>query len=181
MQPRGLTLFEVLVAMFLFLIGVVGVLSAMPVGVRSAQSVILQDAAVHLSRSKFSEFRRDRVNPPVDLAEGSPYMNNWQEPLNSNNWHDFASGPGDTYQYFDSIDQYEWKVDQDQLLKPVGVSASGTPAPPTGFNFPAHGSGADCGVFKVVIAIRRKSSSQEFRFVQYMTDYNRVLPVDKNP
>jgi len=181
MRQRGLTLFEVLIAMFIFLVGIVGVLSAMPVGVRSAQSVILQDAGIHLSRSKFSEFRRDRVDPIVDLVEGSAYMTSWQEPLNGNNWHDFAAAAGQTYQYFDSIEQYEWKVDQAQLVKPVGVSTAGNPAPPAGFNFPAHGSGAAAGVYKVVISVRRKSTSQEFRFVQYMTDYNRVAPLDKSP
>jgi hypothetical protein len=181
MRFSGMTLFEVLIAMFVFLIGVVGVLSAMPVGVHTAQTVILQDAAIHLSRSKFTEFRRDRVNPPIDLKEGSAYLTSWQEPVNVNNWHDFASGAGQTYQYFDSIEQYEWKVDQDQLLKPIGISAAGNPAPPAGFNFPAHGSGTAAGVYKVVICVRRKSTSQEFRFVQYMADYNRVLPVDKAP
>jgi len=181
MRRTGLTLFEVLIAMFLFLIGVVGVLSAMPVGVRSAQTVILQDAAIHLTRSKFSEFRRDRVNPGVDLVEGSPYMTNWQEPTNANGWHDFAAGPGQTYQYFDSIEQYEWKVDQAELAKPVGLSGAGTPAPPSGFSFPAHGGGTDVGVRKVVVVVRRKSTSQEYRFVQYMTDYGRVAPLDKAP
>jgi hypothetical protein len=183
---HGMTLFEVLIAMFIFMVGIVGVLAALPTGVTSAEWVIFQDAAIHLSRSKFSEFRRDRINPPVDLKEASAYMVNWQEPPNGSpdNFHDFNSKPGSTYQYFDDINRYEWKVDQDPLIKSVNIGDAGaTPTPPADYEvpLPAGVNGTDIGLWRVVLTIRQKGTSRELEFTQYMTDYNRVAPVDPTP
>src|SRR5471030_2484590 len=88
----GLTLLEVMIAMFIFLVGIVGVLAAMPTAVSSATAVIFQDCAIHLSHSKFAEFRRDRADPAVDLQPSSggylpngsgPYTPGKQEPYNA--------------------------------------------------------------------------------------------------
>ena len=156
--PRGLTLIEVMIAMFVVLVGIVGVLAALPVGVNSAESVFLQDSAIHLIHSKFAEFRRDRVHPGVDLMDGSSYMTAFQEPLNTDpggNWHDFASGPGATYENFEDIAFYAWKVE----VVPVGNSG----------NAPVHAAGSPLpGLFKVTITVHTKGSKKEFRFTQYM-------------
>jgi Tfp pilus assembly protein PilV len=183
---HGMTLFEVLIAMFIFMVGIVGVLAALPTGVTSAEWVIFQDAAIHLSRSKFSEFRRDRINPPIDLKEASTYMVNCQEPPNgsADKFHDFDSKPGSTYQYFDDITRYEWKVVQDPLTKSVGIGAAGAiPTPPADYQVPLLPgvNGTDIGLWHVTIIIRQKGTSRELEFTQYMTDYNRVSPVDPTP
>src|SRR5262249_45172953 len=136
---RGLTLVETLIAMFIFLIGIVGVLAAMPTGVNSAIWVIFQDAAIHLAHSKFAEFRRDRVDPAVDLvASGSGYLPNSagpgvpgaQEGFNNEGdpWRDFAHSPGDTYQYFDDIWKYEWKIE----VSDVDAGSGTSPVAPAG-------------------------------------------------
>jgi hypothetical protein len=179
-----MTLFEVMVAMFIFLVGIVGVLAALPTGVTSGEWVIFQDAAIHLSRSKFSEFRRDRANPSVDLVEGSSYMTKWQEPINSSGeFHDFNSAAGSTYQYFDDVWRYEWKVDQTILGKPVLLTNSGAvPLPQPNCMAPVHtGGGTDVGLSRVVLVIRQKGTQRELQFTEYMTDYGRVAPVDPIP
>ena len=169
----GLTLLEVLIAMFIFLIGIVGILAALPTGISSAQTVILQDAAIHLAHSKFAEFRRDRVDPLVDLPEGSAYMAARQEPVNasaSGPWHDFAHGAGDTYEYFDDIDHYEWRVDPTRF-KQVGVAADGMT--------PVEGGGRTLSkLARVAIVVHLKNTKKEFIFSQYMYAAGRVLPVD---
>src|SRR6185503_16065029 len=101
---RGVTMMEVLIALFIFMVGIVGVLAAIPTGVNSAEWVIFQDAGIHLAHSKFTEFRRDRADPFVDLVDGSSYMPGTiggantpgvQENKNGNpgNWRDFAHAP----------------------------------------------------------------------------------------
>ena len=47
-RARGMTLMEVLIALFIFMVGIVGVLAALPTGVNAATWVIFQDAAIHL-------------------------------------------------------------------------------------------------------------------------------------
>src|SRR5579884_3781254 len=142
-RTRGLTLVELLIAMFLFLVGIIGVLAAFPTGVDSALFVVLQDASIHLAHSKFAEFRRDRIDPAVDLVPDGPngylptggtYTAGKQEPCNESGapWRDFASGPGQPYEYFDDITKYEWRVE----TSPVAASATASPAPPAGFYFP---------------------------------------------
>jgi prepilin-type N-terminal cleavage/methylation domain-containing protein len=165
-SSRGLTLIEVLIAMFVFLIGIVGVMAAMPVGIDSASLVIFQDASIHLSASKFAEFRRDAVDPAADLADGSSYMNAHQEPLNSggNGYRDFAHTPGATYEYFDSIERYEWKVDQ-AMLKPVGVGVDDL-----GRTGPVENAGTPLPVTRVTIDMHLKGSTRHFRFTQYMVN-----------
>jgi len=158
-RTRGLTMMEVLFAIFVMLIGLVGVLAALPTGISSAQWVIFQDASINLSASKFSEIRRDRINPSA--IDGS------YEPLNgsSGGWHDFAHGPGDTYENFDDIAQYEWKVDETRSTG-IGSAAGG----PNGYMAPAKGA-AQAGLMQVTLAIHRKGTSRSFRFTQFMLPY----------
>lgn len=172
---RGITLLEVIIAMFIFLVGIVGVLAAMPSGVDAAIWVIFQDASLNLAHSKFSEFRRDRVNPSVDLVDGSAYMGASQEPPNAsgknpagNSWHDFAHDPGNTYQYFDDISRYEWSVDKlDQICQGNGPG----PVAPAGVFFPDN-TGTPLNLTKVSIIIRMKGTTREMRFTQYMFPYD---------
>jgi len=176
---RGLTLLELLMAIFIFMVGIMGVLMALPTGTNAASWVIFQDAAIHLSQSKFAEFRRDRVDPSVDLADGSGYMNGIgttasgkpagkQEPLKGNGWRDFAhTNPTDTYYHFDDITRYEWKVDQ-SVLKSVGAGAAGAPA---GHLAPQFGGGNALDLYSVTIVVHMKGTTREFRYTQYMLKY----------
>lgn len=178
-----MTLIEVIIAMFILLVGVIGVMMAVPTGVSTASWVIFHDAAMHLSASKFSEFRRDRVNPLMDLVDGSTYMNGGalasgrpsgsQEVPNGNigGWRDFAhASSDDTYYYFDDIERYEWKVDQSALLS-VG------PAAPTAANAgvvygPQVPSATELNVRQVTVAIHLKGTIKELRFTEYMFSYD---------
>lgn len=155
--PRGLTLIECMLAMFIFMIGIVGVLAALPMGVNSATQVVMQDAAIHLAHSKFSEFRRDRVDP---AGLGSA-------------WQDFAHAPGDPYQYFDDIDQYQWMVDPPQSVGAVAAPGTGV-APATNLYDPAIGAGAGVpGLWLIGIHVRKKGNAyREFVFRQYMYGYD---------
>jgi prepilin-type N-terminal cleavage/methylation domain-containing protein len=170
---RGMTMMELLIALFIFLIGVVGLVAAMPTGVNSAAKVVFQDAAVHLSRSKFAEFRRDRVNPRVDLKDGADYMDAASSPPrrqeltngNAGGWRDFAHSPGDTYEHFDDIDRYQWRIDQNALLM-VGLDT-------TASNVPKVNSGTDQGLTRVVLIISQKGTKNEYRFTQYMYSYEK--------
>jgi prepilin-type N-terminal cleavage/methylation domain-containing protein len=178
-NARGLTLLEVMIAMFIFLVGIVGVLAAMPTGINSATWVIFQDAAIHLSHSKFAEFRRDRVDPAIDLApSGGGYLPSssggftpgQQEPINENGapWRDFASAPGQTYQYFDDIARYEWRVE----TADIDNGTVGSPATPPNFFFPVAASSATALALKrVSIVIRMKRTTREMKFTQYMYAY----------
>lgn len=167
----GMTMMELLIALFIFLVGVVGLVAAMPTGVNSAQKVVFQDAAVHLSRSKFAEFRRDRVNPRTDLVDGAAYMSGpptgRQEPMNGNpgGWRDFAHAPGDTYTDFDDIDRYQWRVDQG-ALQVVGLDTGAN-------NVPKVNGGTDQGLTRVVLVIALKGTKVEYRFTQYMYSYEK--------
>lgn len=183
-RRRGVTLMEVLIALFIFMVGIVGVLAAVPTGVNSAEWVIFQDAAIHLAHSKFSEFRRDRADPFVDLADGSAYMPNTvggtntlgaQENKNGNpaNWRDFGHAPGEAYYYFDDIERYEWKLELEEVqaagyasVQPAGVTAPNGP-----HLAPSVGGGANVGVQRVTVIVRMKGTSRELRFTQFMTPY----------
>lgn len=176
---RGLTLIEILIALFVLLIGVMGILAAMPTGIDSAQKVIFLDASVHLSRSKFAELRRDRVNPRVDLADGSGYMDaatvppRGQEPKNGNagGWRDFAHAAGDAYEYFDDIERYQWLVDQDEL-RSVGLDGNAVPTLPNNAPYvPVVNAGTDIGLTRVTIVINLKGTKKEQRFTQYLYSY----------
>jgi len=171
-QPRGMTMIELLIALFIFLVGVVGLVAAMPTGVNSAQKVVFQDAAVHLSRSKFAEFRRDRVNPRVELVDGAPYMDGTpparrQELKNGNagGWRDFAHDPGGTYEHFDDIDRYQWRIEQ-PALQLVGLDTGAN-------NVPKVNAGLDQGLTRVIFVIGRKGTKNEYRFTQYMYSYEK--------
>jgi len=178
-RSRGLTLLELLVALFIFMVGVLGVMMAIPAGANSASWVVFQDAAIHLAQSKFSEFRRDRVNPEVDLFDGSSYLGGSgtlangraagkQEPLASG-WRGFAHAtPDDTYFYFDDIERYEWKIDQ-TTRRTIGAGAGSAPV---GFQAPQYNGGDLIGLTQVTVVVRLKNTSKEFRFTQYMTAYD---------
>ncbi|HYF51761.1 MAG TPA: prepilin-type N-terminal cleavage/methylation domain-containing protein [Planctomycetota bacterium] len=165
-QPHGLTLLEVMLALFIFVVGIVGVLAAIPTGVRSAEQVILQDASIHLAHSKFAQFRRDRVDPLVDLISGSAYMTNKQEPLNSSgDCRDFKLGFD--VDNFDDIQRYEWKVE----VKPVKGKDAGIAAAP-GHLAPSDTAGtAMMQLASVQVTVRQKGTDDEFTFTQYMFSY----------
>ena len=180
-RPKGLTLLEVLIAMFIFLVGIVGVLAAMPTGINSALWVIFQDSAINLSHSKFSEFRRDRVDPAVDLiataggylptASGAPIPGK-QEGYNTTGapWRDFAHDPGDAYQYYDNIENYEWMVDVADVDN--GAPPGSDPQPPPGYLYPVNSAGASSiGLKKVTITVRMKHTTRQMKFSQLMFAY----------
>jgi len=186
LRPRGLTLLEVIIAMFIFLIGIVGVLAAMPTGINSATWVIFQDSAIHLAHSKFAEFRRDRVDPAVDLKPSAggylptntPYVAGKQEPFNTDGdpWRDFAhsSVTGDPYQYFEDIDRYEWSVDATQAVD-NGKGVAGDVPVPANFYFPANtGTTSLIQLYRVDINIRMKGTTRQMRFTQYMYSYGQL-------
>ena len=172
---RGLTLIEVMIAMFIFLVGILGVLAALPSGVNAAHFVMFQDAAIHLSRSKFAEFRRDRVDPRVDLLDGAPYVDGGSTPPriqeikngNAGGWRDFAHGPGDVYENFDDIEHYQWLIDQDDIKKSVSVDVSKNNIPSTTV------AGPELSVTPVTIVVQMKGSKREMRFTQYMYSYGK--------
>jgi len=193
-RARGLTLMEVLIAMFIFLVGIVGVLSAIPAGVSTAENVILMDCSIHLAHSKFSEFRRDRVNPVIDLVDGSAYMIAKQGPLATRPdgsahpdqtdsdvgthgvWRDFAYvNATDTYHWFDEIQRYDWRVDQDILNNKIPGKGQADNGPntscPPGFYHPVMG-GQDIGLRSIQISVRLKGSARMFQFTQYMYAYD---------
>jgi type II secretory pathway pseudopilin PulG len=165
-----MTLLEVLIALFIFMIGIVGVLAALPTGVTSAQLVIFQDAAIQLAHSKFAEFRRDRADPATDLVNAAYLGTANASP--GGPWYDFPHAAGETYEYFDDIDRYEWKLE----LTPIGAGGGGVPAPPAGTNFPVAGN--DLNLTSVAVVVHMKGTSKEFRFTQLMYAYGRVLPYD---
>jgi prepilin-type N-terminal cleavage/methylation domain-containing protein len=167
---RGMTMIELLIALFIFLVGIVGLMAAMPTGVSTAGRVIFQDAAIHLSRSKFAEFRRDRIDARYDLVDGSLYMDpvsppRRQEPQNGNpgGWRDFAHAPGDTYENFDEIERYQWRIDQPSLVS-VGTDVGAG-------NVPKVSGGTDVGLTRVILVIALKGTTREYRFDQYMYAY----------
>ena len=168
---RGMTLVEVLLAMFILLVGIVGVVAAIPTGISSATAIVFQDASLHLAHSKFDEFARDRVDPATDLQSSSAYLNAIHGPVNSSpggNWRDFlhkriSADDGDPYEYFDDIALYEWSIQ----VTSVGAKAGG------GALTPVHGGGADIKLFRVLLTTRRKGSAREMEFNQYMCAYDK--------
>ena len=159
-RHRGVTLMEVLIALFIFMVGIVGVLAAIPTGINSAEWVIFQDAALHLSHSKFSEFRRDRADPFADLNGFTAA------------YQDFAHAAGETYFYFDDIDRYEWKLElQEVQAGDWSTQPAGTTAPTGPHLTPAAGGGASVGVQRVTVLVHMKGTTRELRFTQYMTPY----------
>lgn len=186
-RKRGLTLLEVMIAMFIFLVGIVGVLAAMPTGINSALWVVFQDASIHLAHSKFAEFRRDRVDPAVDLIAtsggylptGGVYVPGTQEPPNvgtgdGDPWRDFAHNPGDPYQYFDDIQKYEWRVEVADVDQGNG-GATAQPQAPAGFFYPTNvNTASSIGLKRVSVTIRMKGTSRELRFSQLMFAYGQL-------
>lgn len=185
--PRALTLLEVIIAMFIFLVGIVGVLAAMPTGINSAEWVIFQDCAIHLSRSKFAEFRRDRVDPDPNTGDLQPkpggylpttgtYVPGMQEPFNSDGdpWRDFAAAPGQPYQYYPDIDRYEWRVE----CQSVDGGPGTLPVAPVNFVYPINSAtptqATPICLWRVSITIRMKGTSREMRFSQYMFAYGQL-------
>lgn len=176
--PRGMTLLEVMIAMFIFLVGIVGVLAAIPAGINSAEWVIFQDASIHLAHSKFAEFRRDRADPAVDLISGSAYLVGKHGKEAAGGWHDFYYAvpadanqfDNDAYRYFDDIHRYEWRVEQKTQY--ANSASADNPQPPTGFMAPVSQPAADYGVSKITVIVHMKGTSREFRFNQYMIKYD---------
>jgi type II secretory pathway pseudopilin PulG len=189
-SSAGLTLLEVIIAMFIFLVGIVGVLAAMPTGINSATWVIFQDCAIHLAHSKFAEFRRDRIDPtpagtdnPVAHLVPTPggylpttgtYVAGNQEPFNTSGdpWRDFAHQPGQPYQYFEDIDRYEWSVSATQQVD----NGNGTGDVPLGTNFfyPTNVGNSQIGLYKVDITIRMKGTTRQMQFSQYFFSYGQL-------
>ncbi len=187
-HPRALTLLEVIIAMFIFLVGIVGVLAAMPTGVNSATWVIFQDSAIHLAHSKFTEFRRDRIDPNVDLVPTpggylpttTPYAKGKQEPYNSgtgddNPWRDFAHNPSDPYQYFEDVDRYEWKVETQPIENGVSAPTDVVSAPAGSFfPVPSKNNPSPINLVKVSVTIRMKSTTREMKFSQLFYSYGQL-------
>jgi hypothetical protein len=180
---------EVILALFVVMVGLIGVLAALPTGMSSAEMVIFQDAAIHLAESKFAEFRRDRVNPLVDLKDVSTvsnYMTVKQDTLKANGFRDFAyKTPGDPFEFFDNIERYEWQVRQD-LLTPVGAVAVAdaanvaTGAQAALMPEPKHnpsGGGVDT-LARVVVCIQLKGTQKQFTFTQYMINPGKAATSD---
>jgi prepilin-type N-terminal cleavage/methylation domain-containing protein len=170
-RRKGMTLLEVLLALFIFVVGIVGVMGAIPTGITSAQLVIFQDAAIQLAHSKFSEFRRDRADPETDLTDNTYLGAPNASP--GGPWRDFPHGVGETYEHFDDIERYEWKLE----LTPIGAGNAGTPAPPAGTKFPQPGN-SDLKLTSVAVVVHMKGTSREFRFTQLMYSYGRIAPYD---
>lgn len=181
-NTKGLTLLEVLIAMFIFLVGIVGVLAAMPTGVNSALWVIFQDSAIHLSHSKFAEFRRDRADPAIDLKPTpggylpttGAYVPGNQEPFNTSGdpWRDFAHNPGDPYQYFEDISRYEWSVDATKQVD-NGAGTGDVPAP-VGYFYPTNVPVSNIGLYRVDLNVRMRGTTRVMRFTQYMFAYGKL-------
>ncbi len=181
-RPRihmGMTLIEVLIALFIFLVGIVGVLAAIPAGVNSGMSVIFQDAAIHLAHSKFAEFRADRVDPSLlDPTNAGNVLNTYgavdaAATELGGGWRTFFSNAGETYENFDDIQRYRWKV----VVTEVGRGANGVgPADP---NAPKHPTppgltvaGAIPLLKRVTMFIHARGTAREFHFTQYMMPYD---------
>lgn len=189
-MTKGLTLLEVLIAIFIFAIGIGGVLAALPTGINSATWVIFQDSAIHLAHSKFAEFRRDRADPgngpqpnltPTAggyLPTGGSYVPGNQEPFNSTTgdgdpWRDFASKPGEPYQYFEDISRYEWKVEVSEADN--GPGSAGDAQAATGYNFPVNSNVASTiNLKRVSVTIRMKGTTRQMRFSQLMFPYGQL-------
>ncbi len=164
-RPYGFTLVEIMIALFLMLIGVVGVLAAMPTGVGEANWVVFQDAAINLAHSKFAEFRRDRMDPSqpgwqsyLDLqsiagADGfRPFL-----PPNAN-----ASNP---YYFFDDIVKYSYRVISSQQVD-VPQNVGGVPV-----NVPYAVGNPTITCYIVTIIVRMSGGTRTFQFKQLMTPY----------
>ena len=186
---KGLTLLEVMIAMFIFMVGIVGVLAAMPTGINSALWVIFQDSAINLAHSKLSEFRRDRVDPAVDLkpmaggylpSSAGHSVPGMQEGTNTSPvdadgipWRDFDHNPGDPYQYYDNITGYEWKVVVTDMAN--GSPPAGDPQPPLNYFFPINSAATSpIGLKKVSVTIRMRNTTREMRFSQLMFAYGQL-------
>ena len=179
---RGLTLMEVLIALFIFMVGIVGVVAAIPTGVTSAEWVIFQDAAIHLAHSKFAEFRRDRVNPATDLVIASAYMDTNHGTVNTTPgalWRDFYDpaltySNKDAFKYFDDINRYEWTVElADVFQQDFGAAAqAGATAPAGTYKAPSTAGGNSIGLKRVAVVVHMKGTSRNFRFTQYMYPYD---------
>jgi hypothetical protein len=174
-----MTLLEVMIAMFIFTVGILGCLAALPTGITAASIVILQDAAIHLSHSKFAEFRRDRINPAVELdpnsgsgylPAGGGYTPGKQEPINATGapWRDFAHDPSQPYEFFDDIQKYEWSVETSR----VNAMKTGNPNPAATFYCPEQIGNPSpdraLQLTRVTITVRLKGHRQQLQFTQYM-------------
>jgi type II secretory pathway pseudopilin PulG len=159
---RGMTLIEVLIAMFILFVGVLGVLAALPTGVEAASWVTLQDAAINLSSSKFAEFRRDRVDP----GQMDSYLTSTFGAADGEGYRSFPHEPGDPFEFYADIERYEWKVQTTRMgLSPRKTSSDGMRY----YYQPVTGS--DLDLWGVLVIIRQKGTQRSFRFTQYMTSW----------
>ena len=194
-REEGLTLVEVLVALFILSVGVIGVLATIPVGVDTAQTIIVQDNAVTLSQSKLGEFRRDRIVPGepglagyhafmkanYDLRKGNgSYATNICWPSCDNTyykWHKFECGEEDAYTNFADIEEYEWRIvgSKHVAIEKVAIEGSGGPgdiyyvprltATLANFN-------SSIGLYRINIEVRKIKTTKVFDFDTYMTSYD---------
>ena len=179
---RGLTLMEVLIALFIFMVGIVGVVAAIPTGVTSAEWVIFQDASIHLAHSKFAEFRRDRVSPATDLLTSSAYMDTNHGTLNTSSgaiWRDFYDPAAtysnkDAFKYFDDINHYEWTVELADVFQAAFATTAplGTTPPAGAYKAPSSTGGINIGLKRVAVVVHMKGTKRKFRFTQYMCAYD---------
>ena len=195
----GLTLMEVLVAMFIVSIGVIGVMASLPVGIDTAQQIIVQDNSINLAMSKFAEFRRDRIDPAsaglgtyhaqmliqynarhggagdkyrTDICQGRVGC------LNYYGWHDFEKLEGDPFIHFPDIEEYEWRLLRDghRAVEPQRIDGAGGAgddyyAPDLGASVDTGGV-STIGLYLVTIQVRKKKTSKVFFFKTFLTKYD---------
>ncbi|HYF51219.1 MAG TPA: prepilin-type N-terminal cleavage/methylation domain-containing protein [Planctomycetota bacterium] len=162
----GLTLIEVLLAILILLVGLVGCLAALPTGIVSADSVVFQDVSNHLAHSKLAVFRRDCIDPGVDLATGSAYLSAQHEPAAAGEWRNFSKDfDGDN---FHDIVRYQWCVE----VQSVGNQDAALATNP-GYQRPAHGTANLKRLYVVRVFIRAQGTSHETSYAQYMYSYEK--------
>jgi len=195
-REGGLTLIEVLVAMFILSIGVIGVLAALPVGIDTAQEIIIQDNSLAISQSKWGEFRRDRINPgELGLASyhaacaaaynarhgGGAYGSNVCRSGCGGSfysWHSFESDTGDAFENFADIVEYEWRLRADKHQAVENFQVVGPAGGTDVYYVPTLGARVDAGgvssigLYRMVLDIRKKQTQKRFTYETFMTSYD---------
>jgi len=175
-------------------------MATVPVGVDTAQNVIVQDNAVTLTQSKFAEFCRDWINPGengltsyhlfckdrynavhVVLGDGATFENESCQtacPGNFYAWHNFPHKPKDDYEHFADIDEYEWRVVEahhravyQTAVTDSGGNANGYYVPKLGGTV-SSGDTSPIGLYLVTLHVRKRGTSKGFMYQTYMTSYD---------